>query len=134
MAVVRVEKNSNYTVMSNVHLRDKRLSLKAKGLLSLILSLPEKWDYSVNGLVSIAREGRAGIMSSLKELEEAGYLTRHQLRGENGQMGKIGETDYGRADCGETDYGRADCGCTDCGRSNTIKYRRTNYRKTKYRA
>ena len=89
MAVVRVEKNSNYTVMSNVHLRDKRLSLKAKGLLSLILSLPEKWDYSVNGLVSIAREGRAGIMSSLKELEEAGYLTRHQLRGENGQMGKI---------------------------------------------
>lgn len=88
MAVIRVEKNSNYTVMSNFHLRDGSLSLKAKGLLSLILSLPDKWHYSVNGLAAITKEGRAGVMSCLKELEAAGYITRHQLRGENGRMGQ----------------------------------------------
>lgn len=91
ITVFRVEKNKNYTVMSNVHLRDQNLSLKAKGLLSLILSLPEDWHYSIRGLAKICREGKAGITSGLKELENAGYLTRHQLRGERGQMG---QTEY----------------------------------------
>jgi len=74
MAVIRVEKNGNYTTMCNVHLRDGNLSLKAKGLLSLMLSLPDSWDYSVAGLVKITREGKTVILSTLKELKEAGYI------------------------------------------------------------
>ena len=88
MAVIRVEKNKNYTVMSNVHLRDEALTLKAKGLLSLILSLPDDWHYSINGLATLTKEGRAGVMSCLRELEAAGYISRHQLRGEHGRMGQ----------------------------------------------
>lgn len=79
MAVIRVEKNKNYTVMSNVHLRDKALSLKAKGLLSLILSLPDDWQYNVKGLAAISKEGRSGITSALQELEAAGYVSGVQL-------------------------------------------------------
>lgn len=91
MAVFRVEKNRNYTVMSNIHLRDQNLSLKAKGLLSLLLSLPDDWHYSIRGLTKISKESPDGISSGLKELEAAGYLTRRQLRGERGRMG---ETEY----------------------------------------
>ena len=69
MAVFRVNKNKNYTVMSNYHLRDKNLSLKAKGLLSLMLSLPEDWDYTVRGLSAINKESLGAIQSALKELE-----------------------------------------------------------------
>lgn len=65
MAVIRVEKNKNFTTMSNYHLRDKELSLKAKGLLSQILSLPENWDYSVRGLVAICLEGKDCIVTTL---------------------------------------------------------------------
>lgn len=68
--VFRVEKNANYTTMSNFHLRDKTLSLKAKGLLSMLLSLPESWNYSVRGLATISREGKDGILSALQELEK----------------------------------------------------------------
>ena len=89
MAVIRVEKNKNYTVMSNVHLRDKALSLKAKGLLSLILSLPDDWQYNVKGLAAISKEGRSGITSGLQELEAAGYLERRQLRGEHGKLAQV---------------------------------------------
>lgn len=78
MAVIRIEKNKNYTVMSNYHLRDKNLSLKAKGLLSIMLSLPEGWHYNVRGLASICKEGVTSISSTLKELEEYGYMKRHQ--------------------------------------------------------
>jgi hypothetical protein len=74
MAVIRVNKNSNYTVMSNVHLKDRRLSLKAKGLLSVMLSLPDEWDYSVAGLVSICKENETAIKSTLDELKQCGYL------------------------------------------------------------
>ena len=73
MAVIRVEKNKNFTTMSNYHLRDKELSLKAKGLLSQILSLPENWDYSVRGLVAICLEGKDCIVTTLQELERKGY-------------------------------------------------------------
>lgn len=74
MAVFRVNKTDNYTVMSNAHLRDKELSLKAKGLLSQMLSLPPDWDYTVGGLIAINSEKRAAIESALKELQDAGYL------------------------------------------------------------
>ena len=74
MAVVRIYKNKNYTVMSNHHLREKKMSLKAKGLLSVMLSLPEDWDYSINGLVSICKESELAVKNALKELKEFGYL------------------------------------------------------------
>ena len=86
MAVMRIHKNKNYTVISNVHLRDKRISLKAKGLLTLMLSLPEDWDYSVEGLSSICKENRTAIQSALKELEECHYLKRTRERNEKGQF------------------------------------------------
>ncbi len=88
MATFRVEKNKNYTVMSNYHLRDKNLSLKTKGLLSLMLSLPEDWDYSEAGLVIITGEGKASIQKCLHELEANNYLTRSQSR-VNGRLSKM---------------------------------------------
>ena len=74
MAIFRVEKNKNYTTMSNFHLRDKNLSLKSKGLLSVMLSLPNDWDYSLNGLVSISKENETAIKTALDELKKYGYL------------------------------------------------------------
>ncbi len=80
MGVFRVDKTKNYTVMSNYHFRDKRLSFKAKGLLSFMLSLPDNWDYSVQGLITTAKDGRDSITSGLKELECYGYLKREPIR------------------------------------------------------
>ena len=74
MSVFKIEKNKNYTVMSNYHLRDKNLTYKAKGLLSFMLSLPEDWDYSINGLVSISKEEVKAIRNILQELQRYGYL------------------------------------------------------------
>lgn len=87
MAECRVIKNKNFTVMSNVHLQDKRLSLKAVGLLSKMLSLPPDWNYTIRGLSHICREGRDAIQSAVEELEEAGYITRRQLHTEGGKFG-----------------------------------------------
>ena len=81
MAVYRVQRTRDYTVMSNYHLKDKGLTLKSKGLLSMILSLPEEWNYTTRGLASICKEGVDAIGSALKELETAGYIVRRQLRG-----------------------------------------------------
>ena len=86
MAVMRIHKNRNYTVISNVHLRDKRMSLKAKGLLTLMLSLPDDWDYSVDGLCSICKENRTAIQSALRELEVCRYLKRTKERNDKGQF------------------------------------------------
>lgn len=80
MSVIRVKKNKNYTTMSNYHLKDKNLSLKAKGLLSMILSLPDSWHYSVRGLSSICKEGKDSIAKTLRELEKCGYVYRQQAR------------------------------------------------------
>ena len=80
MAVFRIEKTRDYTVMSNHHLRDQSLSLKAKGLLSMMLSLPEEWNYTTRGLASICKEGTDSIGSALKELERTGYIVRNRLR------------------------------------------------------
>ena len=88
MSVFRVEKTKNYTTMSNHHLRDKNLSLKAKGLLSQMLSLPENWDYTLKGLSVINKEKVDAIRSAVKELEQAGYLVRGRERDEKGQLGK----------------------------------------------
>ncbi len=87
MAVIRVEKNGNYTTMCNIPLREKNLSLKAKGLLAMCLSLPDDWGYSVNGLAAISKEGKSGILTALRELEDAGYVTRNQTRLPNGRLG-----------------------------------------------
>ena len=89
MAVFRIEKTRDYTVMSNYHLRDMSLSLKAKGLLSLMLSLPENWDYTMKGLARICKDGIDSISGGIRELEAHGYLVRARVRNENGQLGSI---------------------------------------------
>ena len=94
MAVFRVERNKGYTVMSNHHLRNKELSLKAKGLLSQMLSLPEDWDYTLAGLSLINRESIDAIRTAVWELEKAGYITRRQGRDEKGKMTAIEYTIY----------------------------------------
>lgn len=91
MAVVRVEKTANYTVMSNYHFKEKEMSLKAKGLLSFMLSLPESWDYSISGLEKCLKESRSTIAGILKELEQFGYLSRRLIRDERG---KISDWEY----------------------------------------
>ena len=89
MAVFHIEKTRDYTVMSNHHLRDKSLSLKAKGLLSLMLSLPEEWDYTTKGLARICKDGVDSICAGVRELEEHGYVIRQRVRNPNGQLGAI---------------------------------------------
>lgn len=91
MAVIRVEKKRNFTVMSNHHLSSNELSLKAKGLLSMMLALPDTWDYSIRGLAKISKEGVDCIRATLKELERCGYVERNLLRGKDG---KITDTEY----------------------------------------
>ena len=86
MAVFRVEKTRDYTVMANHHLRNTELSLKAKGLLSLMLSLPENWDYTTKGLARICKDGVDSICSTVKELEENGYIIRQRVRNNAGQL------------------------------------------------
>ena len=86
MAVFRINKTQDYTVMSNFHLKDRSLSLKSKGLLSLILSLPEDWNYTTRGLAAICKEGVDSIGTALKELERAGYIKRNRLRDEKGKI------------------------------------------------
>ena len=89
MAVFRIDKTRDYTVMSNHHLRNTELSLKAKGLLSLMLSLPDNWDYTTKGLACICKDGVDSICSAVRELEEHGYVIRKRVRGANGQLGSI---------------------------------------------
>lgn len=86
MAVFRIDKTRDYTVMSNHHLRNTGLSLKAKGLLSLMLSLPENWDYTTKGLSKICKDGIDSICSTIKELEQQGYIIRQRVRNEKGQL------------------------------------------------
>lgn len=86
MSIMRVHKTSNFTVMSNYHFKEKKMSLKAKGLLSLMLSLPDDWDYSVSGLATLSKDGKDSIMSALGELEKFGYLSRVRLTNEKGQF------------------------------------------------
>lgn len=85
MAVIRVNKTRDYTVMSNTHFKDRSMSLKAKGLLSLMLSLPDDWDYSEAGLTVLSKDGKDSVKKGLKELEDLGYLVRTQAKNEKGQ-------------------------------------------------
>ncbi len=89
MAVFRIEKTRDYTVMANHHLRNTELSLKAKGLLSLMLSLPEEWDYTTKGLARICKDGVDSICAGVRELEDHGYVVRERIRNPNGQLGAI---------------------------------------------
>ena len=91
MPVFRIERTRDYTVMCNHHLKNPALSLKAKGLLSMMLSFPDEWNYSERGLASICKEGVDAIHSAIKELEANGYMERHQLRGKGG---RIVDTEY----------------------------------------
>jgi hypothetical protein len=84
--IFRIEKNKNFTIMSNKHLKDRRLSYKSKGLLSVILSLPPEWDFTITGLAVIAADGKDSVRTAINELEKNGYLVRSQLRDENGRM------------------------------------------------
>ena len=89
MSVFRINKTQNYTVMSNHHFKEKKMSLKAKGLLSLMLSLPDDWDYSISGLATLSKDGKDSIMSALAELEKFGYLTRKRLTDDKGRFAGV---------------------------------------------
>ena len=94
MAIFHVKKNTDYTIMANYHLRDKSLSLKAKGLLSQMLSLPEKWDYTLQGLAYINREQIDAIRQAVHELERAGYIVRVRERDNRGRLRGVEYTIY----------------------------------------
>ena len=122
--------------MSNYHLKDTGLTLKAKGLLSMMLSLPDEWNYTTRGLASICKESVETIGKTLRELESAGYLTRRQLRGKNGRItdteytifekpvkpqpepvtARYGFTRYGKPGYGKSRYGNTRYGCTRYGK------------------
>lgn len=89
MSVFRIHKTKNYTVMSNHHFKERGLSLKAKGLLSLMLSLPDDWNYSIRGLTKLSRDGKDSVMSALQELEKYGYLNRQQMVNNKGQFSGV---------------------------------------------
>lgn len=86
MSVFRVHKNANYSVIANFHFKEKKMSLKAKGLLSLMLSLPDDWSYSISGLAALSKDGKDSVMSALAELEEFGYLSRSRSTNDKGQF------------------------------------------------
>ena len=98
MAVFRIEKTRDYTVMANYHLRDKSLSLKAKGLLSLMLSLPDDWDYTTKGLAHICKDGVDSICATVRELEQHGYIRRRRIRNGKGQLGEVESVSYTHLD------------------------------------
>lgn len=101
MAVIRVNKTKNYTVMSNTHLREKKMSLKAKGLLSMMLSLPDEWNYSISGLVSLCKENESAVRSALNELKQFGYLVITKKMPNETENGKIAyEYDVYEQPCG----------------------------------
>ena len=119
MAAIRVNNTKGFTVMSNYHFQDKEISLKAKGLLGLMLSLPSNWDYSVNGLVAIVKENKAAVQTALKELEEHKYLKRTRVQDETGRFDyiyDIYEKPYDKLPCTEnqcTDIQRTEVQCTE---------------------
>lgn len=119
MSVIRVNNTKGFTVMSNYHFQDKEISLKAKGLLGLMLSLPSNWDYSVNGLVAIVKENKAAVQTALKELEEHKYLKRTRVQDETGRfyyIYDIYEKPYDKLPCTEnqcTDIQCTEVQCTE---------------------
>lgn len=114
MSVIRVNNTKGFTVMNNYHFQDKEISLKAKGLLGLMLSLPSNWDYSVNGLIAIVKENKAAVQTALKELEEHKYLKRTRVQDETGRFDyvyDIYEKPYDKLPC--TENRCTDIQCTE---------------------
>jgi hypothetical protein len=106
MATFRTHKNGDYIVMGNIHLKDRMLSLKAKGLLSLMLSLPDNWDYSILGLATLSKDGKDSVMSALDELCNSGYIDMSTMRNERGQyetVYDIYETPIRETRCGKSE-------------------------------
>ena len=89
MEICRVVKTKDYTVMSNYHLRDRRLSAKEMGLLSFVLSLPDDWDFTIRGLIGLMRDGKDSIYGALRNLEAFGYVRRRQRRNAKGQLSRV---------------------------------------------
>lgn len=137
MAVIRVNNTKGFTVMSNYHFQDKEISLKAKGLLGLMLSLPSNWDYSVNGLVAIVKENKAAVQTALKELEEHKYLKRTRVQDETGRFDyiyDIYEKPYDILPCTEnrcTDIQCAEVQCTENQPQINTNKQNTNKQNTK---
>jgi len=118
MAVFRIERTRDYTVMSNHHLRNANLSLKAKGLLSMMLSLPEDWNYTTRGLAKICKEGVDAIGAALRELEAAGYIVRHKLRD---RQGRISDTEYVIYEQPQPDMSQPDTASPDTENPDMVK-------------
>ena len=113
MSVFRIERNKNYTVMSNYHLRDTAISLKSKGLLSMMLSLPDEWNYTTRGLAKICKEGVDAIGGALRELEKAGYIVRRVVRNERGRICDMEYTIYEQPHPRQLDSPRPDTTALD---------------------
>lgn len=137
MAVIRVNNTKGFTVMSNYHFQDKEISLKAKGLLGLMLSLPSNWDYSVNGLVATVKENKAAVQTALKELEEHKYLKRTRVQDETGRFDyiyDIYEKPYDKLPCTEnqcTDIQCTEVQCTENQPQINTNKQSTNKQNTK---
>lgn len=137
MSVIRVNNTKGFTVMSNYHFQDKEISLKAKGLLGLMLSLPSNWDYSVNGLVAIVKENKAAVQTALKELEEHKYLKRTRVQDETGRFDyiyDIYEKPYDKLPCTEnrcTDIQCTEVQCTENQPQINTNKQNTNKQSTK---
>lgn len=137
MSVIRVNNTKGFTVISNYHFQDKEISLKAKGLLGLMLSLPSNWDYSVNGLVTIVKENKAAVQSALKELEEHKYLKRTRVQDETGRFDyvyDIYEKPYDKLPCTEnrcTDIQCTENPCTENQPQINTNKQSTNKQNTK---
>lgn len=137
MSVIRVNNTKGFTVMSNYHFQDKEISLKAKGLLGLMLSLPSNWDYSVNGLVAFVKENKAAVQTALKELEEHKYLKRTRVQDETGRFDyiyDIYEKPYDKLPCTEnrcTDIQCTEVQCTENQPQINTNKQNTNKQSTK---
>lgn len=137
MSVIRVNNTKGFTVMRNYHFQDKEISLKAKGLLGLMLSLPSNWDYSVNGLVAIVKENKATVQTTLKELEEHKYLKRTRVQDETGRFDyiyDIYEKPYDKLPCTEnpcTEYPCTEVQCTENQPQINTNKQSTNKQNTK---
>lgn len=124
MPVFKINHQTGYTVMSNYHLRDKNLSYKAKGLLSFMLTLPKDWDYSVNGLVKLSKEGLKAVRSMLKELEENNYLIREKVRDEYGKF----DYEYNIYEKPYSHFGHVDKGNAEKDTQINTNKQNTNYK------
>lgn len=132
MSVFRIQKTANYTVMSNHHFKEKKMSLKAKGLLSLMLSLPDDWDYSISGLATLSKDGKDSIMSALAELEKFGYLTRTRLVNDKGQFSGVEYNIFEVPQQKNPDTAKPDSASEEMGNSDTEKQGQLNTNLTNH--